>query len=1587
MTKVSLAQVGTSYPEELVVYAEELCQQRLAAYRTAPHDAEEHANIETSVLAGGYAYRQVAELIQNAADAIADIGVSDAGNRIVVEADERGLWCANTGLPLDASGVRALLNSHASGKRAGQIGRFGLGFKSLLRLGGTIDVFSRTVCLHFDPARSRSAIRSHLGLRPGAPAPGLRLAEPGTWDEEITTAPGADRFRWASTVVFAELRAPGARSAVTAEIQAFPSEFLLFLPCDVELELRTPDSVRRLRRLTSADDTVVIEDLANERRAPQQWRVFETTVEITSQEAKEDATAVHSRDSVPLIWAAPIGGVREAGRFFAFFPTTTETRTLGILNAPWKLNSDRTSVIPGAWNAALMQSAAELIVANVSKLATPDDPGAVLDAFPRDLITANEPAAPLVNALWALLAERPILPNCDQEAVHPARLWRAPLENPELIAAWSQLASPEACESFLHPTCTATTARTGRLRQLAERLSPGGQSSDDFPRLRTAAALEWLQQIATADPGSAPDALRFADRYAATVTGWSWDQVRDSIRLILTATGSLVAAPEATLAGEADPPLQPVHPVLRSPADLTNILRHRFHLQNGEDTDWERLLIAWLERASHHEDAWAEVWKILRRMTWDEFTVQAGRHTIFVRTLAGWHPADEVIVPGALITIEDVKDVADQDRREQLKRMLLDTDFHASDTSFLVELDITEFPALRWSTAYQPETGSLADHWLRDWEKASGSAYHESLKRRPDRQLLGPEDYRLPASWQLLLLSPDRCRPRVTARFLRTLAESALSDFAPVLFRHCSRPQTWATMAFCHPFIALLKKGGVLTNSHERIAIADVLSPETTSIFSLIPSLSEHMVGLTALYTAFSVFPPTEIRAPWSACLRYAGGEDIEPQTLAAFFEAAAKEDRVPRHVCTPDGPLLISEVRMTGSHHEIALARSAGITALCLSSAASTLWMAAGARSLDKEATLDWVSESDENPTVLLLDLEPSLRDVLKLGVAGTASAVMPALMERAIGGHRSAVDWTVEKGHLLIAQNAMSENPWPVRVRILIEAAKACGWIDDDNALDKILTSGVSARRRLVAAEPSLPARLLRATGGSQALLSLYEDDVREMLRADPDRMARVTLTLYGPSLLTLPMVRHAMQEQGLEPPERWGTDAAADYIAAIGFPPEYAISPAERREAELAISGPLPLKPLHDFQAEVVASLKLLIGDSESRRRRAVISLPTGAGKTRVAAETAVREILSPQSANRLVLWIAQSDELCEQAVQCFRELWSNIGASGETLRLIRFWGGQINPSPASRGEPAVIVASIQTLTSRMNDPALSWASRPGLIVIDECHHALTPAYSVMLRWLSPDAMHDDREPPIVGLSATPFRGRSEEETKLLASRFDNRLLPGQQAELFGLLQSRGVLAEFSYTALVMNERFLLSSEEEKHLEKFNQLNETALRRLGENAQRNDRILDAIAALKRKSTLAFATSVEHAHRLAARLNVMGISAATITGETDRASRRWFIQAFQRGEVSVLCNHSALTTGFDAPATDLIVIARPVFSPALYMQMVGRGLRGPANGGKETCHIITVQDNLDAYTGKLAHNYFEQYYVPPGAVSREAS
>ena len=91
-------------------------------------------------------------------------------------------------------------------------------------------------------------------------------------------------------------------------------------------------------------------------------------------------------------------------------------------------------------------------------------------------------------------------------------------------------------------------------------------------------------------------------------------------------------------------------------------------------------------------------------------------------------------------------------------------------------------------------------------------------------------------------------------------------------------------------------------------------------------------------------------------------------------------------------------------------------------------------------------------------------------------------------------------------------------------------------------------------------------------------------------------------------------------------------------------------------------------------------------------------------------------------------------------------------------------------ASRLRPHVIVASIQSTINRLDQGEGDWLEEVGGVIIDEAHHAITKSYTKLLNWL-PDGL----ETPVIGLTATPVRGTSDEETERLIKRFHSNLLP--------------------------------------------------------------------------------------------------------------------------------------------------------------------------------------------------------------------
>jgi DNA repair protein RadD len=111
-------------------------------------------------------------------------------------------------------------------------------------------------------------------------------------------------------------------------------------------------------------------------------------------------------------------------------------------------------------------------------------------------------------------------------------------------------------------------------------------------------------------------------------------------------------------------------------------------------------------------------------------------------------------------------------------------------------------------------------------------------------------------------------------------------------------------------------------------------------------------------------------------------------------------------------------------------------------------------------------------------------------------------------------------------------------------------------------------------------------------------------------------------------------------------------------------------------------------------------------------------------------------------------------------------------------------------------------------------------------------------------------------------------------------------------------------------------------------------------------------------RRSWLAFCAGIEHAEHVRDAFRAAGVSAEMVTGKTPKKEREDILARYKAGEVKALTNVSVLTTGFDAPATDLVALLRPTMSPGLLVQMVGRGTR--LSPGKEDCLVMDFARNF---------------------------
>lgn len=440
--------------------------------------------------------------------------------------------------------------------------------------------------------------------------------------------------------------------------------------------------------------------------------------------------------------------------------------------------------------------------------------------------------------------------------------------------------------------------------------------------------------------------------------------------------------------------------------------------------------------------------------------------------------------------------------------------------------------------------------------------------------------------------------------------------------------------------------------------------------------------------------------------------------------------------------------------------------------------------------------------------------------------------------------------------------------------------------------------------------------------------------------------------------------------------GGSWALEFCEICGLPLTLASRRTKGLPDDETIEAAQPLPPLHNFQEDVYRTMrKLLTGQTG---RTAILSLPTGAGKTRVAIEAILDHLALLDNGSRRngVLWIAQTEELLRQAWVCFREVWQTAPRRRDRrviprrglLTIRRAWGGGLQPDQMELDDGlTVLLAGIQQLEHWVNhkDEIPPWPSqRFAVVVVDEAHRLITPSHRDVLVALGLRKHHHwaplQTSPLVVGLTATPWRTQKR-QTDELARYFQTRLL---KPKVLGrkpikVLQKRGFLSTVKYEPLLSRDLPSMTKSQLARYEKFRDLPPDYLNFLGRHSQRNALIVKRLLRIsEKKSVLVFACSVEHAGILTLVLNQAGRIARCVTGDTPRHERLSVIEAFRAKEVKFLCNVGVLTTGFDAPKINVVCITRPTASPLLYEQMVGRGLRGPKNGGKPYCLVLDVQD-----------------------------
>jgi superfamily II DNA or RNA helicase len=385
-----------------------------------------------------------------------------------------------------------------------------------------------------------------------------------------------------------------------------------------------------------------------------------------------------------------------------------------------------------------------------------------------------------------------------------------------------------------------------------------------------------------------------------------------------------------------------------------------------------------------------------------------------------------------------------------------------------------------------------------------------------------------------------------------------------------------------------------------------------------------------------------------------------------------------------------------------------------------------------------------------------------------------------------------------------------------------------------------------------------------------------------------------------------------------------------------------------------------PLYDPYRHTLQAQRTLDELKRAGPVRGLVVLPTGAGKTDVAAGWVLQQL--QREPELRVLWLAHQISLLDQsAVRLERAAHELPAGFRRTLRI--FAGDREPTSLLDRRHTDVACATIQTISrkldrrSRRRTEVSNFLAGPTIVVVDEAHHVASRSYQLLLDLVGDAEIHD-----VVGLTATPW-GQGERQDRIDAA-FPQRVISRTREQLI----AEGVLAAYTVTPVRTHLRIEVTADEREQAERVGDLPMSVLRKL-ETTERNAVILRAYQASTEAwgRTLLFTTTIENADALAAQFKAAGIDARALHSQSEATLsdlRPWFKDHPQ----AVLISVGMLLEGVDLPEARTALIARATTSRNVLSQMVGRVLRGVAAGGEATANVVYLQDDWDDFAAVLS-------------------